>query len=239
MAELEPLPGDWTTALVVVAHPDDAEYGMAAAVADWTAAGRTVAYVLASRGEAGIAGLPPAEAGPVREDEQRRSAAVVGVGTVEFLDHPDGRIEAGLPLRRDLAAAVRRHRPELVLTLNHHDSWGPGSWNTADHRALGRSVLDAVGDAANEWIFGDLEEPPWAGVRWVAVAASPNPTHAAEVSPAGIEAGVASLACHRRYLEALDDRPAEEHAREVIGWSTEANDAFGGRRAVTFELFPR
>jgi LmbE family N-acetylglucosaminyl deacetylase len=237
--DLEPLPDDWTTALVVVAHPDDAEYGMAAAVTDWTAAGRTVAYVLATRGEAGIAGLPPAAAAPVREDEQRRSAAVVGVTTVAFLDHPDGRIEAGLPLRREVAAAIRRHRPELVLTLNHHDSWGPGSWNTPDHRALGRSVLDAVGDAASEWIFADLDGSPWRGVRWVGVAASPHPTHAVEVSAAGIAAGVASLACHRRYLEALDDRPVEDQARQQIGWATAANDRFGGRRAVTFELFPQ
>lgn len=239
MPDLEPLPDEWERALVVVAHPDDAEYGMAAAVAGWTSAGRTVSYVLATRGEAGIAGLPPEEAAPVREAEQRRSAAVVGVSNVEFLDHADGRIEHGVALRRDLAAAIRRHRPELVLTLNHHDSWGPGSWNTPDHRALGRGVLDAVADAANEWIFRDLDEPPWQGVRWVAVAASPNPTHAAEVSDEGIEAGVESLACHRRYLEALDDRPVEEQAREQIGWATAADERFGNRRAVTFELFPQ
>src|SRR3954467_15112901 len=111
-----PLPDDWERALVVAAHPDDIEYGCAAAVAVWTAAGKEVHYLLATRGEAGIAGLPPAEAAPLREEEERRSAAVVGVSEVEFLDHRDGVLEFGPALRRDLAAAIRRHRPELLVT---------------------------------------------------------------------------------------------------------------------------
>lgn len=127
---LEPLPADWSRALAVVAHPDDLEYGAAAAVADWTDGGREVVYLLASRGEAGIDTLPPEECAPVREREQRASAAVVGVRTVEFLDHRDGVIEYGIGLRRDIAAAIRRHRPELVVTLNHRDTWGGVAWNT-------------------------------------------------------------------------------------------------------------
>src|SRR4051812_23484870 len=104
-----PLPDDWESALVVAAHPDDIEYGAAAAVAVWTAAGKEVHYLLATRGEAGIAGIPPSEAGPLREEEERRSAAVVGVSEVEFLDHRDGVLEYGPTLRRDLAGAFRRH----------------------------------------------------------------------------------------------------------------------------------
>ena len=69
-----PMPDDWQRALVVAAHPDDIEYGAAAAVAVWTAAGKEVHYLLATRGEAGIAGMPPAEAGPLREEEERRCA---------------------------------------------------------------------------------------------------------------------------------------------------------------------
>jgi LmbE family N-acetylglucosaminyl deacetylase len=72
------MPDDWQRALVVAAHPDDIEYGAAAAVAVWTAAGKEVHYLLATRGEAGIAGMAPAEAGPLREEEERRSAPVVG-----------------------------------------------------------------------------------------------------------------------------------------------------------------
>src|SRR5687767_2858877 len=101
--------------LAVVAHPDDLEYGAAALVARWTAAGAEVVYLLASRGEAGIDGLPPEESSRVRTEEQIASARVVGVSTVEFLDHPDGTIEYGLALRRDLALAIRRHRPTTLL----------------------------------------------------------------------------------------------------------------------------
>ena len=79
MAEpLSPLPDDWERALAVVAHPDDLEYNSSAAIAGWTAGGRTVTYLLASRGEAGIDTLPPAECGPLREAEQRAAAAVSG-----------------------------------------------------------------------------------------------------------------------------------------------------------------
>src|SRR3712207_1088293 len=158
-----PMPDDWQRALVVAAHPDDIEYGLAAAVAAWTAAGKEVHYLLATRGEAGMAGMSPAEAGPLREDEERRSAAVVGVGEVEFLDHRDGVLVAGPELRRDLAAAIRRHRPEMVVTGYFGATWtppgvSPAYVNSADHRALGQSVIDAVADAANEWIFPDLPE---------------------------------------------------------------------------------
>src|SRR3954469_23854723 len=181
------MPDDWQRALVVAAHPDDIEYGVAAAVAVWTAAGKEVHYLLATRGEAGIAGLSPAEAGPLREEEERRSAAVVGVSEVEFLDHRDGVLEVGLPLRRDLAGGIRRHRPDLVVPMYGGDTWtppeaSPGALNSPDHRALTRSVLDAVADAANEWIFPDLAEEPWRGVEYVAVQAlGDNPPHSMDV----------------------------------------------------------
>lgn len=234
--QLKPLPDDWTRALVVMAHPDDPEYGVAAAVAVWTAAGKDVGYVLATRGEAGIAGIPPSESGPLRSEEQRRACTHVGVSTLEFLEHPDGRLQEGPTLRSDIAAAIRRHRPELVITLNHQDAgWRPGGWNTADHRALGRSVLDAVADAANEWIFPDLAEEPWHGVRWVAVVGR-GATHAVEVED-GVEAAVSSLAEHSEYLRALSPDPVFEQARRQVDMVTAARADFGGRRAVAVQLF--
>ncbi len=238
-AQLTPMPDDWSRALVIVAHPDDAEYGLSAAVAVWTAAGKDVRYVLATRGEAGIAGLPPAESAPARTREQIASSAVVGVHVVEFLDHPDGRLVEGVDLRRDLAAAIRRHQPELVLTLNFHETWGPGAWNSADHRALGRSVIDAVADAANEWIFPELTTHhlgPWQGTRWIAVASMSTATHAVDVSE-GIETAVRALSEHRLYLAALSPDPVEEQASRQIGWVTAPNPRFGNLPSVMFEVF--
>jgi LmbE family N-acetylglucosaminyl deacetylase len=177
-----PLPDDWQRALIIAAHPDDIEYGLSAAVAVWTAAGKEVHYLLATRGEAGIAGMPPSEAGPLREAEERASAAAVGVTEVEFLDHRDGVIENGPALRRELAAAIRRHRPDLVVTGYFGATWtppgvSPAYVNSADHRALGQGVLDAVADAGNEWIFPDLDEPPWTGVQYIAVQEMGDPPH--------------------------------------------------------------
>ncbi|MEU9479001.1 PIG-L deacetylase family protein [Streptomyces sp. NPDC048191] len=240
--QLKPMPEDWQRALAVVAHPDDLEYGCAAAVAAWTDGGREVGYVLATRGEAGIDTLDPATCGPLREREQRASAAVVGVGTVEFLGHRDGVIEYGPVLRRDIAAAVRRHRPELVLTLNHRDTWGDAVWNTPDHVAVGRATLDAVADAGNRWIFPELTEQglePWNGVRWVAVAGSARPTHAVDATP-GLERAVRSLLEHRTYIEALTDEDPETYARTFLTTSAEATgERFGGTPAVAFEVFTR
>ncbi|QYC43121.1 Mycothiol S-conjugate amidase [Nonomuraea coxensis DSM 45129] len=237
--QLEPMPGDWQRALAIVAHPDDLEYGCASAVAVWTDAGREVTYVIVSSGEAGIDTLEPAESGPLREREERASAAVVGVREVEFLGHQDGVIEYGVALRRDLAAAIRRHRPELLITLNPEDTWGGTYWNTPDHRAVGRAVLDAAGDAGNRWIFPDTDAEPWNGVRWVAVAGSGAPTHAVDVTD-GLERGVRSLMEHRAYIEALTGEDPEKYARDLIeGFAREEARRFGGRPAVTFRLFSR
>lgn len=78
--QLEILPEDFGRALAVVAHPDDLEYGAASAIARWTRNGTSVGYTMVTDGEAGIDGLDPAEAGPLRQKEQIASAAIVGVG---------------------------------------------------------------------------------------------------------------------------------------------------------------
>lgn len=167
---------------------------------------------------------------------------MVGVSEVVFLDHKDGVIEEGMALRRDIAAAIRRYRPELVITLNHRDTWGGVAWNTPDHRAVGRATLDAAGDAGNRWIFPELTErglDPWDGVRWVAVAGSDTPTHAVDAT-AGLERSVQSLLEHRTYIEVLTDEDPETYCRTFLTANAERTAArFGGRPAVPFEVFGR
>ncbi|MEU3838562.1 PIG-L deacetylase family protein [Streptomyces sp. NPDC028635] len=241
MADTLPdLPDDFRRVLAIVAHPDDIEFGAGPAVAQWTAQGREVAYALVTRGEAGISDLDPAECGPVRESEQRKAAAELGVHEVDFLDgHTDGTITYGPALRRDLARSIRRHRPDLVVTFNHHDTWASGAWNTPDHRAVGRAVLDAVADAANRWIFPELLEEglePWRAAR-VAVAGSPHPTHAVAVDDDARERAVRSLAAHDRYLRSLSDEPPAERARFILGHLLAATaPRFGGRDGVAFQV---
>ena len=232
---MQPMPEDWSRAVAVVAHPDDLEYGVASAVARWTGQGKKVAYVLVTRGEAGIAGLPPDKAGPLRAEEERRSAAVVGVREVEFLDHRDGIVEYGVPLRRDLAAAFRRLGPEVVITMSFDLTWSEdGPVNHSDHRAVGLAVLDACRDAANGWVFPEAGLP-WTGIRDAYVASSENATHFVDVS-ATIDAGIASLREHRAYLEGLGrDFDPGEFLRNMAG---STGLGVGCEYAVGFRRYP-
>ena len=215
---MQPMAEDWDRAVAVVAHPDDLEYGAAAAVARWTGQGKSVAYVLVTSGEAGIAGQDPATVGPLREEEERRSAALVGVSEVAFLGHPDGLIEYGVPLRRDLAGAFRRLQPEVVITMSFDLTWGDdGPVNHADHRAVGLAALDACRDAANEWVFPELG-PPCRSIRHAYVCSTGNPTHFVDVTGT-IDAGIASLREHRAYLEGLGgDFDPDEFLRNMAGY---------------------
>ncbi|MGI5350703.1 PIG-L deacetylase family protein [Streptomyces sp. CA-250714] len=227
-------PEDWNSALVVVAHPDDVEYPGAAPVARWTAQNKNVVYLVASRGEAGLDTMPPEKCKDLRVAEQIAAAAEVGVSQVEFLDHPDGMIEYSLGLRRDIAAAIRRHRPELVIIGNHREISGNGMLNMADHRAVGQAGIDAVRDAANRWVFRELAEEPWSGVRYTALLGSPNNTHAVDIGE-WFDAGVRSLLAHRAYLEALGTSRDEVEAM-LRKFSAEVASQFDGRPGVGFEM---
>lgn len=231
---------EWERALCVAAHPDDLEFGAAAAVARWTGQGKTVVYAMVTSGEAGIDGLDPAVAGPLREDEERRSAAIVGVDQVEFLGQPDGVLEYGVALRSVICAAVRRHRPEIVITGNFRETWGGRNLNQADHIATGLAVLDAVRDAGNRWIFREQIEndglEPWGGVREVWANGSPRATHAVDTTGT-FDAGVASLEAHRAYIDGLGWENFD--AREFLeGAARQAGQRLGVAFATTFEVFP-
>lgn len=231
--ELERVPEDWARGLAIVAHPDDMEYGAAAAVARWTGQGKWIGYVLVTDGEAGISTMAPDQTGPIRRAEQIAGCAEVGVTDVEFLGYPDGSVVEGLSLRGDLAAAIRRHRPDVVLSINHRDSWGPQSWNHADHRAVGRSLLDAVRDAGNPWVFGDRGDA-WDGVRFVAFSGSPEATHGVDVTDT-FDAGVRSLKSHRVYLEHLGGDMASPETFLRSG-AASAGERVGVELAASFEL---
>ena len=232
---LEPVPEDWSRALAVVAHPDDLEYGAASAIARWTDQGKWVGYVLATSGEAGIEAIAPDEAARLRQDEERRSAAVVGVDTVEFLTHPDGLVEPSLVLRRDLAAAIRRHRPDVLVSIHFGDRW-PGGVNHADHRAAGIALIDAARDAANRWVFTGAVGDPWGGVRFALFGGSPDATHYVDVTDT-IDRGVASLREHAVYLDHLADGTVGKDPDPFLRGMAQAGGAqVGVPYATTFEL---
>ena len=233
------MPEDWQTALAIVAHPDDLEYGGASAVAKWVAQGKRVDYLMVSRGEAGIDGKPPSEVGPLRSQEEIEAAAVVGVKTVDFLDYPDGVIEYGLALRKDLSRAIRRCRPDVLVTLNYHLQFSSGHLNMADHRNVGLAVLDAARDAGNRWIFPELLEEglePWNGVRFAAVLGVDESTasHGIDVTDYW-ERGMESLRQHRAYLENLGPAGAGTFSM-LTDFASRSGETLGYRYGLLVEL---
>ena len=214
---IQPFPTDWRTALVLVPHPDDPEYGIGAAVAKWTAEGKSVHYALASRGEAGIAGMPAEQAGPIREGEQRRSAAIVGVDDVVFWDFPDSAIRNTPELRAKIAETITAIAPDVVITIYSGPSWAPDAPNQSDHIEFSQAVAAA---------FDSLPAPP----RWL-FENGPEPTHG-EVIDDYVDVAVHSLAAHKVYLEVLDPgTPVVEQARRQVDMSTPKSSELGGRIA--------
>ena len=229
---------NWQRGLAIVAHPDDMEFGAAAAVARWTGQGKEIVYALVTSGEAGIDGMDPAEAGPLREQEQRASAEIVGVSQVEFLGLPDGVLEYGVPLRREFSRLIRRHRPDVVITNNFRDSWDPEgtALNMADHINTGRAVLDAARDAGNRWVFREqLDEglDRWGGVKQVWTSGSPRAGHAADIS-ATFDTGLRSLEAHAAYLMGLEGFDPAEFLESA---ARQSGTNLGVKYATRFEVF--
>lgn len=149
---------------------------------------------------------------------------------------PDGIVEYRLPLRRAIAAAIRRHRPDVVITSNFRETWASTVLNQADHIVVGRATIDACRDAGNRWVFADSDPPePWNGVRQVWAKGSPQSTHAVDVTDT-FDAGVASLRAHAAYLAGLGpDFPQPAEFLESMGRM--AGTRLGCPLAVPFEVF--
>ena len=133
-------------AMVIAAHPDDPEFLAGGTVARLAKEGREIAYVVVTNGNKGSSdpGVTSEQLAPIRAEEQRRAARVLGVERVEFLGYEDGELEDTRDVRRDVTREIRRWRPDLIITLNPHRTYVnfPG-WHR-DHRITGRIVLDCV-----------------------------------------------------------------------------------------------
>ena len=208
--QLNPLQDqDFRRVLVVVAHPDDAEYGTSAAVSLWTERGVEVGYVLATAGEAGMQ-RSPEEARQIRVQEQRDACDIVGVEHLRILDFPDGLGEYGIALRPAIAAEIRAFQPDVVIS-GAGELAVPWGLDHADHRAVGLATIDAVRDAGNQWLFTEqLDEhvTPWETSTLLLTGT--HPSHYLEITQTGVDKAVASLAAHEQYLADLPDHPAPE-----------------------------
>lgn len=158
----------FSRALAIIAHPDDAEFGAAGTVARWVELGTEVRYVVVTDGASGSADptMTRDRLVGIRQAEQRAAAKELGVTDVTFLGHPDGYLEPTIAVRRQVAAEIRRHRPEAIITLNPEIRWS--SWgyvNHPDHRATGDLVLHCINPAASTRLWDEtlLDEglEPW------------------------------------------------------------------------------
>lgn len=145
--------------LVVVAHPDDADYAMAGSVASWTAAGSVAQLVCCTSGDAtgDDAEADPLEVAARREREQRAAAALVGYEAVVFLHRPEGALANDLALREQLVRIVRTFRPDVLAAPDPRTFILPwGRFNHVDHRQAGAAAVDLVEAAGNALAFPGL-----------------------------------------------------------------------------------
>jgi LmbE family N-acetylglucosaminyl deacetylase len=151
---------DYERALVVFAHPDDAEFLCGGTIALWTEGGTEVDYVCATDGSAGWNGPDRGrdEIASTRADELRAAADVLGVKEVRFLGFVDGSLQANLDLRRAVTREVRRSRPDVIVAPDPSMLWSGRSYiNHPDHRAVGEAVLAVVAcDAPTRPQFPEL-----------------------------------------------------------------------------------
>ncbi len=231
---------DAQRALVVVAHPDDVDFGAAGTIASWVAAGIEVSYLLVTRGDSGGFDNTPRELMPaLREAEQRAAAKAVGVTQVEFLEgYSDGSVTPSLELRRDLVRAIRRYRPDRVLTnspLRRYDRIaGPSH---PDHLAVGEATTCAIyPDARNEFALPDLLHveglQPWT-VREIWYQAGPDPDHAVDITEF-FPAKLAALRAHATQTSHID---VAAIVSERLAASARAAGLPEGRLAEVFSVF--
>ncbi|MDT5027329.1 MAG: hypothetical protein QOE61_3755 [Micromonosporaceae bacterium] len=224
--------------LGVFAHPDDVDFGAAGTVARWVADGLTVAYVLITRGDAGgFDDTPRHEMPGIREAEQRAAAAELGVTDVDFLDgYSDGTLTPSIGLRRDITRAIRRFRPDRVLTSSPLRRWeriaGPSH---PDHLAAGEATTCAIyPDARNAFAFPELlaEGLEPIVVREVWYAGGPDPDHLVDTT----DTYSTKLAALRRHTSQIGHVELDSILRERMAMTARAGGLPEGRLAEAFTV---
>jgi LmbE family N-acetylglucosaminyl deacetylase len=222
--------------MVIVAHPDDADFGPAATAASWIDAGSVGRLVCCTSGDAGGDDwrLDPVELATVREAEQLEAARIVGYEGVAFLHQPDGALANDLALREHLVREIRTFRPDAVLCVDPETLfYSDGGVNHADHRAAGMAAVDAVYPAARNpmsfpWLARDGLDAHV--VRRLYLFWSNHPTAHVDVT--------ATLG---RKLDALRAHPSqirhpEEMEPRIREWAREEGDAIGVEAAEAFRV---
>ena len=223
-----------SSAMVVFAHPDDAEIGAGATTAKWARQGCKITYVLCTTGSSGSDDRSMQSEGivPIRAAEQRAAADHIGVGEIVALDHPDGELEADREFLGELVRAIRTHRPEVVFT---HDPYRLGGFQHKDHRNAGLTTMDAIYPYARDHLHfpEQLDED---GLEPFKVSelyfwGADNPGVIVDVSDT-VETQIEALKKHESQVGGLatnstvDTRIRERSSRIATGYSFRYGEAF-------------
>ena len=224
--------------LVVMAHPDDCDFGAGGTIAHWTAKGIAVSYCIITNGDQGgeESGIPLEEMPKVRQKEQRDAGRALGVTSIQFLNHRDGWLMPSIELRKEIVREIRRAKPDRMVIQSPERNWDRIGASHPDHLAAGETAIQAVyPDARNPFAFTDLRAEgfePWR-VREVWVTGSPNPNHFVDITEtfdkkmAALRAHVSQTA-HNKELENM-----------VRGWGERNAQSQGlaeGRIAEIFKI---
>ena len=225
--------------LVVTAHPDDVDFGLAGTVATWTDQGIEVIYCVVTDGDAGgfDPSVPRTEIPSIRRAEQEAAAKVVGVSDVRFLGYPDGRLMVSLDLRRDIAREIRRVQPQRVVCQSPERNWQRIYASHPDHMAAGEAAICAVyPDARNEFTFTELLRDEGLGAHAVPetwVMGSPQPDHFVDIT-ATIDRKIAAIRAHESQMTDAD--AMEERVRGWTAMTAKAGGLPEGRHAEAFQV---
>ena len=227
--------------LVVVAHPDDCDFGCAATTARWTSMGVDVAYCLVTDGDAGGSdrSITRSRMAEIRREEQRAAAAAVGVTDLTFLGYPDGRVATTIDLRRDITRVIRQKRPDRVLAQSPQRNYQRIFASHPDHLATGEATLDAVyPDSRNPFAHMDLLdkeglEPHTVKEVWMMGGGGITPDQVIDVTETA-DRKLAALRCHRSQYDDWD--ALEERVRGWLIATAQANGLAEGRLAEQFQV---
>lgn len=223
--------------LVVVAHPDDCDFGCAGSTARWTSEGREVSYCIVTDGDAGGSdrSVTRAEVARLRREEQTAAARAVGVTDIAFLGYPDGKLTPSIEVRRDISRVIRQRKPMRVVTQSPERNYARIFASHPDHLAAGEAALCAVyPDSRNPFAHMELLEKEGLEphtVPEVYLMATMQGDTVVDITDT-IDRKLAALKCHASQYSNWDE--LAERVRTWARMNAEQNGLPGGSSAESF-----
>lgn len=236
---MTPLPdSEIKRVLVVMAHPDDCDFGAGGTIAQWTSQGIEVSYCIITNGDQGgeESGIPVEEMAKVRQQEQRDAGKALGVTQITYLNYRDGWLMPSIELRKEIVKAIRIAKPDRMVVQSPERNWERIYSSHPDHLAAGETAIQAVyPDARNPFAFPELKAAglePWR-VREVWITGSPTPNHFVDITET-FSKKMAAL--HAHVSQTAHNKELENMVRSWGERNAEANGLAQGRVAEIFKV---